>query len=219
MFLRKILLLITAASWLTSSWAAEAANGKIADELTLGQAIINVLERSPVLKAAGYESRAAAARIRTAQQSPRYSGSIELENFAGSGLRSGTDALETTLSLSKVLELGDKAKLRGDHSQNKAILLRNEQDSKRLDLLAETTKRFIEVVTDQQRLENARNSIVIAERLQQVVEKRVSAGKSPNAELRRAKIALARAELGFEHAEHELETEHLKLTKIGRAHV
>ncbi len=186
----------------------------LSNRLTLDQAIINVLEKSPLLKAADYESKAAAARIRTAKLSPRYRGSIELENFSGSGLRSGSDALETTLSLSKVLELGDKAKFRGDLSYNKAMLLRNEQDSQRLDLLAETTKRFIEVVTDQQRLANAKESIGIAVRTRQVVEKRVNAGKSPTAELRRAQIALSRSELKLEHARHTLDTARLKLATL-----
>ena len=193
---------------------AEAAYRKTVNELTLDQAIINVLESSPLLKAADYEAKAAAARIRTAKQSPRYRGSIELENFAGSGLHSGTDLLETTLSLSKVLELGDKAKLRGDLSSNKALLLRNEQDSKLLDLLAETTKRFIEVITDQQRLVNANDTIDIAIRTKQVVDKRVKAGKSPTAELRRANIALARSELKLEHAKHKLDSTRLKLATL-----
>ncbi len=209
-----LLLAISSASFASAALSAEAANTKTVNKLTLQQAIINVLERSPALKAADYESKAAAARIRTAKQSTSYRGLIELENFAGSGPLSGTDALETTLSLSKVLELGDKAKLRGDLSYSKAMLLSNEQDSKRLDLLAETTKRFIEVVTDQQRLVNANDSIDIAIRSKQVVEKRVKAGKSPTAELRRAKIALARSELELEHAEHELETAHLKLVTL-----
>ena len=208
------LLLISSAPFASAALSAEATNTETVNKLTLDQAIINVLERSPLLQAADFESKAAAARIRTAQQSTSYRGIIELENFAGSGPLSGTDALETTLSLSKVLELGDKAKLRGDLSYNKAMLLRNEQDSKRLDLLAETTKRFIEVVTDQQRLVNAKNSIDIEKRSQQVVERRVKAGKSPNAELRRAKIALARSELELEHAEHELETAHIKLVTL-----
>ncbi len=201
-------------SSLVSSLASEAANSKTVNKLTLGQAIINVLERSPMLKAADYESKAAAARIRTAQQSTLYRGSIELENFSGSGFFNGTDALETTLSLSKVLELGDKAKFRGDLSQNRAMLLSNDQDSKRLDLLAETTKRFIEVVTNQQRLVNANDSIGIAMHTKRVVEKRVKAGKSPTAELRRAKIELSRAELKLDHAKHELETARLKLVTL-----
>lgn len=181
------------------------------NKLTLDQAIVNVLERSPALKAAGYESKAAAARIRTAKLPPGYHGSIELENFAGSGTRSGSDSLETTLSLSKVLELGDKSKLRGAVSHNKAMLLNNEQDAKRLDLLAETAKRFIEVITDQYRLVNAYDSIDIVKHTKQVVEKRVKAGKSATAELRRAKITLARSELELEHAKHKLETTRLKL--------
>jgi len=214
-----LLFVFSFVSTLESISASEAANvqtinGRTDKTLTLDQSIINVLERSPVLKAADYESQAAAARIRTALQSPRYRGAIELENFAGSGFRSGVDTLETTLSLSKVLELGDKAKLRGDLSQNKAMLLRNEQDSKRLDLLAETTKRFIEVVTGQQRLINAKDSIDIAKRTKQVVTKRLKAGKSPTAELRRAKIELARSEIKLEHAEHELETAQVKLAVL-----
>lgn len=206
---------------MTSSAAvsADVASNKIDNQvtlkaLTLEQAIINVLEHSPVLKEADYESKAAAARIRIAKQSPRYRGSIELENFAGSGLFSGVDALETTLSLSKVLELGDKEKLRGDVSSNKAMLLRNEHDSKRLDLLVETTKRFIGVVTNQQRLSNANDSIAIAKRTKRLVAKRVKAGKSATAELRRAEIALARSKLELEHAKHKLEASRIKLVTL-----
>ena len=199
--------------------SADVDNNKVNNQitlkpLTLEQAIINVLEHSPVLKAADYESKAAAARIRMAKLSPRYRGSIELENFAGSGLFSGVDALETTLSLSKVLELGNKANLRGDLSNNKAILLRNEHDSKRLDVLAETTKRFIDVVTNQQRLVNANDSIAIAKRTKKLVAKRVKAGRSPTAELRRTKIALARSRLELEHAKHKLEAARIKLVTL-----
>jgi len=214
LILRQLIIMLLFVCPLPVSFAAEITDIKTVHVLTLDQAIINVLERSPTLRAADYESKAAAARIRTAKQSPRYRGSIELENFAGTGFHSGTDALETTLSLSRVLELGDKAKLRGDFSQNKAMLLRNEQDSKRLDLLAETTKRYIEVVTDQQRLNNAKDSIDIAVRTKKVVANRVKAGKSPTAELRRVNIALARSELKLDHAEHELETARIKLATL-----
>ena len=221
--MRQLIIILLSVTSLTSFAGAnlpaaalskDAANTKTNNKLTLDQAIVNVLESSPMLKAADYESKAAAARIRTAKQSPRYRGSIELENFAGSGLHSGTDLLQTTLRLSKVLELGDKAELRGDLSNNKAMLLRNEQDAKRLDLLAETTKRFIEVITDQQRLVNANDSIDIAIRTKQVVEKRVKAGKSATAELRRANIALARSELKLDHAKHRLDSARLKLATL-----
>ena len=214
------LLLITTSAVVSAEVASSKEKNQVTpnqltpSQLTLEQAIINVLEHSPVLKAADYESKAAAARIRMAKLSPRYHGSIELENFAGSGLFSGVDALETTLSLSKVLELGNKANLRGDLSNNKAMLLRNEHDSKRLDVLAETTKRFIDVVTNQQRLVNANDSIAIAKRTKKLVAKRVKAGRSPTVELRRTEIALARSRLELEHAKHKLEAARIKLVTL-----
>lgn len=193
--------------FVTSS-AAFAGAQQTHNTLTLDQAIINVLEHSPFIKASDYEAKAAAARIRAAQLSPSYRTSIELENFAGDN---GSDNLETTLSLSKVFELGDKAKLRGELSRNKAMLLRNEQDSKRLDLLAETTKYFIDVIAVQERLAITKDSLTLVQRTKSVVEKRVSAGKSPNAELQRAEIALARKQLEFKRAKHDLATSRLKL--------
>ena len=89
--------------------AAIAADAQTHDKLTLDQAIIYVLEQSPLLKAADYEAKAAAARIRNAKLTPAFKTSLQFENFGGSGILSGTDNLESTLSLSKVLELGDKA--------------------------------------------------------------------------------------------------------------
>jgi len=83
-----------------------------------------------------------------------------------------------------------------------------------VDKLAETAKHLINVVTDQQRLIIAKDSIAPAKDTQKVVEQRIKAGKTPNAELRRAKITLARKEIGLEHAEHELITSRLKLVTL-----
>jgi len=200
--------------------AAFAADENTRNILTLDQAIVNVLEHNPVLKAADYEAQAAAARIRAARLSPAFKTAIVFENFAGSGILSGSDVLESTLSLSKVLELGDKARLRGEVAQSEAMLLRNEQDARRLDLLADTTKRFLQVIIDQERLVIAKESLALAEHTHNVVQLRVKAGKSADAELRRVKIALARQKLEIEHAEHVLATSRLKLaTMWGETHV
>lgn len=184
------------------------------DKLTLDRAIVYVLERSPLIKSADYQAQAAAARIREARLTPAFRTSLEFENFGGSGTVSGTDQLETTLSLSKVLELGDKASLRGDVAQGEAMLLRNQQDAERLDLLAETTRRFLQVVVDQERLDIAQESIALAKRTHDEVELRVNAGKLPDADLRRMKIALARQQLKLDHARHTLKTSQVKLSTL-----
>ena len=181
------------------------------DTLTLDEALVAVLENNPMLLAGDYQAQAAAARIRQAQQSTPVQVKLELENFAGSGQFSGDDLLEATLSLGKVLELGNKAGLRGEIARNEATLLGNEKDAERLDLLAEAARRFIHVVVDQERLKIARDKLVLAKRTAAIVGERVSVGKSPDTERRRVRIAVARAEMELELAEHELATSRLKL--------
>lgn len=179
--------------------------------LTLDKVVVRVLEKNPELKVSDYEARAAAARIRVARQTPPASINVEFENFAGSGIRKGSDAMETTLSLSKILELGDKAELRGEVAQHNAKLLQNSQDAKRLDIISEAVRRFVHVIVDQHRLVIAKDKLSLVKRTYQVVNKRVRAGRSPVAEKRRISIALARAEIELEHAEHELATSRVKL--------
>jgi cobalt-zinc-cadmium efflux system outer membrane protein len=147
-----------------------AADSPVQESLTLDAALLAVLENNPVLLAGDYQARAAAARIRQAQQSTSVQVKLELENFAGSGDFSGDDLLETTLSLGKVLELGNKADLRGEVAHNEAALLENERDAERLDLLAEATRRFIHVVVDQERLKIARDKLPVAERTAVIVD-------------------------------------------------
>jgi cobalt-zinc-cadmium efflux system outer membrane protein len=184
------------------------------DALTLEQAIINVLEHNPELKAAEYEAKAAAARIRSAQLTTPFRTSLEFENFGGTGDYSGSDSLESTLSLSKVLELGHKVRLRTEVAQNSAMVLSNTHDARRLDLLAETTRRFIQVISDQERLAIAKDSYALAKRTQSFVAQRIKAGKSPSAELRWAQIATARKLLELEHVEHRLATSRLMLAML-----
>jgi cobalt-zinc-cadmium efflux system outer membrane protein len=179
--------------------------------LTLEETLIAVLENNPVLMAGDYQARAAAARIRQAQQATPVQVKLELENFAGTGEFSGDDLLEATLSLGKVLELGNKAGLRGDVARNEASLLGNEKEAARLDLLSESARRFIHVVVDQERLTIARDKLELAERTARTVDERVRVGKSPDTERRRSRISVARAETELEHAEHELATSRVKL--------
>lgn len=114
-----------------------------AASLTLNQAIVRVLDSNPQLQTADFDTRAAAERIRQQSQSTPYALGVDLENFSDSGTASGVRGLESTLSLGRVLEFGDKARRRGEVAQLEAGLLRHDQDAQRLDLLAETARRFL----------------------------------------------------------------------------
>lgn len=191
--------------------AAYAVETSDTGSITLDQVIVKVLERSPQLGINNYEAQAAAAKIRQAQQTSPLEFKLELENFAGSGNFKSADRLESTLSLAKILEPESKVTSRSDIARQQASLLRNSHDSHRLDLLAKAAEQFIHVVVDQHRLEIAENHLALVKNTFEVVSQRVSAGRSHVAEQRRLAIAVARAEIELEHAEHELSTSRIKL--------
>lgn len=195
----------------TTTSPAHAVESLASGPITLDQVIINVLEKNPQLGIHDYEARAIAARIRQAQQGTPIKVSLDMQNFAGSGAYGRADLAEATLSLAKVLELGDKTSFRGELARERASLLQNEQDSKRLDLLAGVAEQFIHVAVDQHRLRIGKEKLKLLERTLETVTQRVKAGRSHVAEQRRVTITVARSEIELEHFEHELVTSRLKL--------
>ena len=137
---------------------------------------------------------------------------MEVENFAGTGAVSGADAIESTLSLARVLETGEKPRLRGELAEQETHLLADEQAAERLDLLADTARRFVHVVTDQERLVIANDTVALNRRILDAVEHRIRAGKTAVTERRRVTIALARSELQLERTAHELAASRVTLS-------
>jgi len=172
--------------------------------LTLAQALASVLENNPQLQAADFDNRAAAARIRQQSQSTPWEVGIDLENLGSTGESSGIRGLETTLNLGRILELGNKDQLRGQIARIRGSLLRNEQDVERLDLLTETTKRFLVIAHIQAQQKHYEERIVLKQRTLKDVERRFKLGKAPKADHSRAQIDLERAKLELEETRHQL---------------
>lgn len=196
------------------STAVVAEPNKQAGSLTLDQAMQRVMLHSPILKTFDYGQQIADTKITQASQSLPYTVKLELADLAGSGAYQDTESLQSTLSFMRVLERGDKRELRTELFQHEASMLRTEQDAQRLDLLAEATRRFLHVVIDQERLVFVKDKRALVKRTANTVEQRIKAGKSPVVERRRLAIAIARAEIEVEHAEHELATSRLKLAAM-----
>lgn len=176
---------------MTPVWAADSINPE--GEITLARAVDAAIRANPDLMASSYELSAAQARIVQAGLRPNPTVSAEFENFVGSGGYKGIDSLETTLSLSQVVELGGKRALRRSAAEADLDVVTIEQRARELDVLAEVTRRFIEVSVAQERVEFAKESVSIAEKTLQTISARVDAGRSPEAERSRARIALTRA--------------------------
>lgn len=182
--------------------------------LTLGTAISAALLRNPGLQSADFEIRAAGARISQAGLRPNPELGMTLENFAGRGQLRGTDSLETTLTLSQVIELGGKRRQRlatADFARDSATL---DREVRQLDILADVTRRFIDVAENQQQLLLARDALALSEKTLAAIDRRVVAARAPEAEKSRASIALGRARLEEQQLTHTLLSSHRRLAAL-----
>lgn len=182
--------------------------------ITLDDAFARALADNPQLAAGDYRSRAALASQQQAEQAPPLALGLDVENVAGNDSTAGLTGAETTLTLSGVLERGDKAALRGSLAGARGSLVRTEADISRLELLADVAERFMHLVRDQRLLKVAESAVTLAEAAQREARRRVDAGAAPATESARADIALANARLELEHAEHELKATRVSLASL-----
>ncbi len=182
------------------------------ENLRLEQAIVMVLENNPKLMVADYRAQALAARMRQAMQKPADRVHLTLENFAGTNDAVALRSLEASLSLSRTLELGNKLQSRGDVVQQEIRVLENQKDIDRLNLLAETTLRFLHVAADQERLKLANEALELMSLTENAVRQRVQAGRTPEAENYRVEIEMVNTMLEVEHVTHDLESSRVNLS-------
>lgn len=184
------------------------------NDLSLARAVELALESNPELKASAYDLQAAQARILQARIRPNPELQAEFENFAGTGETRGTRSLETTLSLSQVIELGDKRRLRSVAAETELDVVSIERRSAQLDLLAQVTTRFIDLVVAQERARFAGEAVQIQRESLNAISKRVQAGRSPEAERSRALIGLTRAQIEQTQALSELQAARFGLSAL-----
>lgn len=182
--------------------------------LTLRDAVRASLAANPDLAGFPFELRAQDARTDAAGLRPAPTLSANAENVLGNGAHRGLNTAETTFALSQVVELGGKRDARVGAARAGRELIAVTEQAAQLDVLAEVTRRFIHVAGDQEQLALTRSATALARETVQAVTVRVNAARAPDAELRRARITLARAEVEQEHAEHELRTSRRKLAAM-----
>jgi cobalt-zinc-cadmium efflux system outer membrane protein len=185
-------------------WFAACAGLAQADTLTLAQALERAAAASPSLAARAAETESAGMRAARQALPPPLVLNTEIENVAGTGPLSGFDSAETTVSVSRQIELGGKRARRRALGDAEVALAGNALTNARLDLQGLTTRRFVEVVADQERVALAIEKERLAEQTRLEVERVVQHARNPETDLRAAEISRSDAELDREHAEHEL---------------
>lgn len=168
--------------------------------LTLDDAFRRVLITHPALRVYDARHEALSAHVDQASQRPALRLGAEVENaFAGGGLQNA----EWTLSLASVLERGGKREARRALANSEVDALAVEREKKRMDLLAETARRYLDTVAANQRVAIAHRDIEQRRRAVDAARKRHRAGAAPESVLLGAQAALSVAELDLARTQQE----------------
>ncbi|MBV1905235.1 MAG: TolC family protein [Pseudomonadales bacterium] len=171
--------------------------------INLQDAITWTFEHNPALRAFSYALKAQSGKQLQASLPASPEISFSVEDALGTGPFDGIDNAQMTLGIAWVLE-GDVRQSYRDVARGGASLLSTQATIKRLDAAAETARLYVLSLANQARLRNAVKTVVLAEETINAINKRVTAGKTPGAELARARAELAHHQLAHEDIEHEL---------------
>ena len=182
------------------------------NSLTLQDAINATLQHNPQLVGYEFRTQALAGEQQTAALKPQMKISTHLENIAGSGDFKGVDASELTLSLSSVIELGGQRDARLGLVTARQRQLASTQRVLTLDLLTQVTQQFIALAAVQEHVKLLQQSQQLAQENVSSLAKHVQGGRTPEAELLRAKASLARLAIDVKKTQQKLTSERIKLS-------
>lgn len=177
----------------------------VAAGLTLPEALARTERASPDIAAQGFALQASDGRVTQAGVRPNPVLNVEAENILGTGAGGGLDHAELTLGFSQLIESRALRDQRIATARAERSTIEASGQIRRLDLLAETTRRFVALASQQEAHRITHQGVELAERTAAAVERRVAAAAAPVAERERAAVALERARMADAHAEHELE--------------
>ncbi len=157
--------------------------------LTLPKALQRALAANPRLTVAERDIGIATGQRIQAGALPNPELSYEIDNAYGTGPYRGTRSAETTLQLSQLVEFGLKREARISAATAEVDVARWQREAERLEVISETAIAFINVLSDQRRVQILDAQISSLDRLIPLLQRRVDAGASSSAEIARAKVA------------------------------
>ena len=188
---------------LTAIGSAGSVRAQLPQRLTLDDAIARVASAHPDVRLIDARATVLSAERERAEQRPPWTVGAEVENAFGTGETRGLDEAELTLTLASVLERGGKLDARRTLAQSRIDALAVQRETRRLDLLAETARRYLAVVVADRSRSLAESNVEQRRRTVAAARQRLQAGASPESVLLTAQAALARAELASDRAKQQ----------------
>ena len=175
-----------------------------AGALDLRKALALALMGNPRLKAFAWDIRAKEARALQAGLLPNPVISVEIENVLGTGAYRGSEAAETTLQLSQLIELGGKRAKRFRVAELERNLSGWNYETARIETLTKVAKAFVDVLAAQEHVTLSKGLVGLAKQAFTTASERVSAGKAPPIDETRAKVEYSVSRIRLDKAKRRL---------------
>ena len=170
------------------------ASGAAAQPFTLADAQERVAQSHPDLRLFVPRRDGLEAEARSAALSPALEVQADVENVLGSGALQGSRSAELTLSLAGVLERGGKREARRALAAARIDALGVQRAATQLDLLAETTRRYLDLAALQAQRPLLEEDLAQRQRIARAARHRFAAGAAPEASALAAEAGIAQAE-------------------------
>jgi len=181
--------------------------------LTLDKAIQRTLAQNPQLHQFTMVRQGILAQRETGELSPGFTLGLDIENAAGSGTMKGMDAAEVTLSLSSVIEMGDKLMSRISVVDASLDVFELTRQAQTLDVLGELTSAFIRSLTTQEQLNLSAEALTLSEALYKKVSERAQRGAASDAEVMRARAMVTQSRILRSNILKKLERQKITLSR------
>ena len=184
------------------------------DTLTIIEAVQLALLKNPELQSYSIEIKAREASTLQESFAPNPEIEFEVENFGGAGEFSGFNGSEYTLSVGQLIELAGKRKKRTLAAAFNSDLAAWDYESKKLDVLTETVKRYIQLLGDQEQIALNEELVTVSEKLYKAVDRLVKGGRISAAELSRTMILLTTSQIELTRSRRKFEADRSLLSSL-----
>lgn len=172
--------------------------------LTLEKVLALTLANNPEIAGSTWDKKIGDARTLQAGLGPNPELSFSLSDFGGTGYYRGTDVSTSAVQLGQLIELGGKRTKRTRLAALEKDLAGWDYEAKRLDMLAEANKNFLDVLAVQEKIGVVEELVRLATRARETVAERVKAGKVSPLEETKAGVALSQTRIQLERTKTEL---------------
>jgi cobalt-zinc-cadmium efflux system outer membrane protein len=179
--------------------------------ITLKKSLALALLHNPELEAFSWQVRAQEANILQKSLRPNPVLGTKVENFGGPDPMNGFEGAMTTFRISQLIELGDKRMKRTRLAETNHALSAWDYEAKRLEIITEVARRYIEVLADQRRVELAERTLELSQQLYEIVKDRARVGVIPTVEVDKAVVRVSTEQILLHKARRKLESSRQQL--------